>query len=163
MLPAQGAAAFDVVEAEVEAEVERGEDGIGGAIWLQRRRATLEQARANGRNGNGAHAAAAEAAPALEEDGEGAACEQSSSDSLHPPREVFVVDSMAKAQHAAGRLAAIHAADPATIFACDTEVLPIPPSILDALPVACMQEVQHAHLSSLLRDPYDPSQSMPMI
>ena len=38
------------------------------------------------------------------------------------PREVYVVDSVAKAQTALERLQAIHAAKPDTIFACDTEV-----------------------------------------
>ena len=38
------------------------------------------------------------------------------------PREVYVVDSLPKAQLALQRLQAIHAADPETIFACDTEV-----------------------------------------
>ena len=38
------------------------------------------------------------------------------------PREVYVVDSLSKAQMALQRLQAIHAADPETIFACDTEV-----------------------------------------
>lgn len=38
------------------------------------------------------------------------------------PREVYVVDSVAKAQTALERLQAIHAANPGTIFACDTEV-----------------------------------------
>ena len=38
------------------------------------------------------------------------------------PREVYVVDSVAKAQTALERLQAIHAANPNTIFACDTEV-----------------------------------------
>ena len=38
------------------------------------------------------------------------------------PREVYVVDSLPKAQIALQRLQAIHAADPETIFACDTEV-----------------------------------------
>ena len=38
------------------------------------------------------------------------------------PREVYVVDSVDKAQTALERLQAIHAANPDTIFACDTEV-----------------------------------------
>ena len=43
------------------------------------------------------------------------------------PREVYVVDSLPKAQIALQRLRAIYAADPKTIFACDTEVrLPLP-------------------------------------
>ena len=38
------------------------------------------------------------------------------------PREVCIVDSVSKAEVALERLLAIHAADPDTIFACDTEV-----------------------------------------
>ena len=38
------------------------------------------------------------------------------------PREVYIVDSIPKAQAALQRLQAIHAANPDTIFACDTEV-----------------------------------------
>ena len=38
------------------------------------------------------------------------------------PREVYIVDSVPKAQAALRRLQAIHAANPDTIFACDTEV-----------------------------------------
>lgn len=38
------------------------------------------------------------------------------------PREVYIVDSVPKAQAVLGRLQAIHAANPDTIFACDTEV-----------------------------------------
>ncbi len=38
------------------------------------------------------------------------------------PREVYIVDSVPKAQVALQRLQAIHAANPDTIFACDTEV-----------------------------------------
>ena len=44
------------------------------------------------------------------------------------PREVYVVDSLPKAQIALQRLQAIHAADPETIFACDTEVRRLLPS-----------------------------------
>ena len=129
----------------MEAAIERGEEGIGGTIWLQRRRATLAaQAAANSRNGNGAHAAAAEAALGAfeqQEGGEDAAAEEESSaaDSLHPPQEVFVVDSVAKARRAAARLAAMHAADPSTIFACDTEVraVPFPRSVIFVACISC--------------------------
>lgn len=38
------------------------------------------------------------------------------------PRDVYVVDTLPKAQAALERLQAIHAANPDTIFACDTEV-----------------------------------------
>jgi len=38
------------------------------------------------------------------------------------PREVYIVDTIPKAQSALQRLQAIHAANPDTIFACDTEV-----------------------------------------
>ena len=38
------------------------------------------------------------------------------------PREVYIVDSVSKAEVALKGLRAIHAANPDTIFACDTEV-----------------------------------------
>ena len=53
------------------------------------------------------------------------------------PREVYVVDSLPKAQIALQRLQAIHAADPETIFACDTEVrLALPLHTSRLLPLA---------------------------
>ena len=60
------------------------------------------------------------------EDGEIDAEEVSSSSEENvlttAPREVYIVDSVLKAQAALERLQAIHAANPDTIFACDTEV-----------------------------------------
>lgn len=38
------------------------------------------------------------------------------------PREVYIVDSVSKAEVALERLRAVHAANPDTVFACDTEV-----------------------------------------
>ncbi len=46
----------------------------------------------------------------------------SESDITVVPREVYVVDTVQKAQQAAARLRALHAANPSMFFACDTEV-----------------------------------------
>lgn len=69
-------------------------------------------------------ATAAAAAVGEEEGGEGSGegAEVSEGDISQIPREVFVVDTVEKAQQAAARLHALHSANPSMFFACDTEV-----------------------------------------
>ena len=113
------AVAFDAVEAEEDALGGPGQEG--DLYWLRaKQQQQRQQQGAPGAPQNGGAppgGAALEREPVQAEEG------PPPQDSLYPPREVFVVDTPARAAHAAARLRAIHAADPTTVFACDTEVL----------------------------------------
>ena len=109
------AAAFDVVQAEEEAP-----EGLERDLyWLH---AKQQQQQQDGGQG-GMLLEQEEPVQAAEEEG------PPPPDSIYPPREVFVADTPARAAHAAARLRAIHAADPATVFACDTEARPRCPAL----------------------------------
>ncbi|BDA48148.1 probable DNA polymerase I at C-terminar half [Coccomyxa sp. Obi] len=83
--------------------------------WLR----LAQSSEASDNNGNAA-AAALQGEP--EEDGGEDSAEVSEGDISVVPREVYVVDTVQKAQQAAARLRALHAANPSMFFACDTEV-----------------------------------------
>lgn len=73
-----------------------------------------------------------------------------------PPREVFVVDTIQKAQQAAARLHALHAANPSMFFACDTEVSTLELFCCCVSHIALLPRLIHGSVL-LYMLPYDPA------